>query len=434
MLALLLVLLMPRSVDILTPEAFLPLLKPARYKAVYGGRGSAKSHHFADSLIDRCCMFPTRAVCVREIQTSLEESVKRLLSDKIVALGLNDQFHVMKNEIVTPGGGIIIFRGMHGQTAESLKSLEGYDVAWVEEAQNFSQTSLNLLRPTLRKKGSELWFSWNPRRATDPVDAFFRGPQGPPPNSVVVPVSYEDNPWFDDTPLKEEMEWDRRTSPQKYAHIWLGEYLLNSEAQVFKNWVVDESAQAPDHHRIFYFGLDFGFSQSPTAGVRGWMEDDRTLCVDAEVYKVRCELDDTPALLDRLGCESASRGAPCAPECSELGHGMARKYVMVADSARPETISYLNRKGYPRVRGARKGKGSVEDGVAYLQSLRIKVHPRCKRTIDELTLYSYETDPRTGQVTPVLEDEHNHIVDSLRYMTEDLRLPRKATAGLVFAR
>ena len=158
--------------------------------------GSGKSHFFAELLIERCLLNPgTRWVCIREVQKSLDQSVKLLLEDKIKKMGVQAQFRVLHTHIETPGGGIITFQGMQNHTAESVKSLEGYDGAWVEEAQSLSQRSLDLLRPTIRKEGSEIWFSWNPRNATDPVDVLLRG-KHTPPDAIVRRVNYVDNPWF----------------------------------------------------------------------------------------------------------------------------------------------------------------------------------------------------------------------------------------------
>lgn len=179
-----------------TPEAFEPLLAPARYKGAWGGRGSGKSHFFAQEVVLRCAKVPgSRIVCVREVQKSLKDSVKRLVEDKIQSLGLGAHFDVKQAEISTPGGGLIAFQGMQDHTSESIKSLEGFTVAWVEEAQTLSARSLEMLRPTIRAPGSELWFSWNPRSATDPVDALLRGREAPP-GAIVVRANYSDNPFF----------------------------------------------------------------------------------------------------------------------------------------------------------------------------------------------------------------------------------------------
>ena len=178
-----------------TAPVFRPLLEPARYKGAYGGRGSGKSHFFGELMVERCLVNPgTLAVCIREVQKSLLQSSKRLIESKIQSLGVGAHFQVLHDRIVTPGDGLIIFQGMQDSTAESIKSLEGFDIAWVEEAQTLSARSLSLLRPTIRKGGSELWSNWNPRRKKDAIDEFLR--QKKPDNAVVVRANWRDNPWF----------------------------------------------------------------------------------------------------------------------------------------------------------------------------------------------------------------------------------------------
>lgn len=372
------------------------MLYPSRYKGAHGGRGSGKSHFFAELLIERCLMQKTSAVCVREIQKSLAQSVKKLLEIKIEALGVGSLFEVQEAQIKTPHGGLIIFQGLQNHTADSIKSLEDYDIAWVEEAQSLSQRSLDLLRPTIRKPDSELWFSWNPNQETDPVDSLLRG-DNPPPDAVVVQANYRDNPWLPDV-LRQELEYDQKRDPDKFAHVWLGEYQRNSESRVFRNWTVEEF-DAPKG-TVFRLGADWGFSVDPSVLVRCYL-DGRRLYVDYEAYMVGCEIDNLPNLFDRV------------PE--------SRKWFITADSARPETISYMQRHGYPRVNKAIKGAKSLEEGVQFLQSFDIVVHPRCQHTIDELTLYCYETDPLTGEVLPKLKDKDNHVIDALRYALEGAR-------------
>lgn len=217
--------------DVPTPRVFVPLLAPARYKGAYGGRGSGKSHFFAELLIERCIATKTDAVCIREIQKSLKQSVKKLLESKIEALGVGDQFEVLETEIRGANGSLIIFQGMQDHTAESIKSLEDFDIAWVEEAQSLSQNSLTLLRPTLRKPGSELWFSWNPRHKHDAVDKLLRGPS-PPSGAVVIPVNWSDNPWFP-AELERERTDDERDRPEMYDHIWEGGYAKVTEGAYY---------------------------------------------------------------------------------------------------------------------------------------------------------------------------------------------------------
>lgn len=384
------------ELEIQTPRAFVPLLEPSRYKGVHGGRGSGKSHFFAELLIERCMVEKTDWVCLREVQKSLAQSVKKLLEMKIEALGVGSLFEVQESKIKTPYGGQILFQGMQNHTADTIKSLEGYDGAWFEEAQSCSQRSLDLLRPTIRKEGSELWFSWNPRLSTDPVDALLRG-DNPPPNSVIVQANYADNPWFPDV-LLDEMEYDKRRDPDKYRHVWLGEYEQNSQARVFHNWSIEEfDAPAGAHFRL---GADWGFSIDPTVLVRCYI-DGRNLYVDHEAYMVGCEIDQTPDLFDRVP--------------------RSRDFFITADSARPETISYMRKHGFPKINAAVKGPKSLEEGIEFLKSFDIIVHPRCVHVIDELTAYKYKIDPLTDEVLPYLEDKHNHTIDALRYACEGAR-------------
>lgn len=206
-----------------TPKAFEPFLGPARYKGAYGGRGSGKSHFFATLGVAKAVAKPRfRLLCIREVQKSLKDSAKRLIEDKIGSLGVGGMFDVKQAEISTPGGGVIAFVGMQDHTAESVKSFEGFDAAWVEEAQSLSARSLELLRPTIRAPGSEIWATWNPRAATDAVDAFLRRVP-PPADAIIRKVNYTDNPFFP-AELEQERLDDLRNKPDRYAHIWEGEY------------------------------------------------------------------------------------------------------------------------------------------------------------------------------------------------------------------
>lgn len=384
------------TLTIQTPRWALPLLKPARYKGIYGGRSSGKSHERAEALVEQCVMQKTDAVCIREVQKSLAQSVKKLIESKIEAMGVGHLFDVQQTQIKAPHGGLIIFQGMQNHTADSIKSLEGYDVAWFEEAQSCSQRSLDLLRPTIRKDGSELWFTWNPNLPSDPVDKLLRGGK-PPADSVVLEVNYRDNPWLPKV-MQDELEYDRDRDPDKFAHIWLGQYQRNSQIRVFRNWRVEE-IEAPAG-AVFRLGADFGFSIDPSCALRCWI-DGRNLYVDKEVYRIGCEVDQLPDLF--------------------MGIPDGEKWPMVADTSRPETISYLRRHGFPKIQAAVKGARSVEEGIAFLQSFDIIVHPDCIHLIDELMLYSYKVDPLTDIVLPVLEDKDNHLIDALRYACEGVR-------------
>lgn len=215
-----------RTLRIETARAFKALLEPARYKGAWGGRGSGKSQFFSGLLPDYALLHRgLRAVCIREVQKSLKESAKRLIEDQLIKyeLGEAEGFKVFKEVIETPGDGLIIFQGMQDHTAESIKSLEGMDIAWAEEAQSLSARSLSLLRPTIRKDGSELWFSWNPRLKSDPVDKMLR--QGElPTGAVVIRANWDANPWFPAVLEQERLDC-LRTDPDQYQHIWEGDYV-----------------------------------------------------------------------------------------------------------------------------------------------------------------------------------------------------------------
>lgn len=374
------------------------LAEPSRYKAIYGGRGGSKSHSIATQLVLDGAQKPLRILCAREVQKSIRDSARRLLADKIETCGLQGFYAGSTDtEIRGANGTLFVFAGLRGN-ADSIRSLEGVDRAWVEEARTVSQSSLDTLVPTIRKDHSELWFSWNPGEPRDPIDKMFRGDIAPP-NSIVKQVNFDDNPWFPQV-LREEMEWDRQRDPDKYAHIWLGKYLRNSEARVFRNWRV-EPFETP-YDAEFRFGADWGFSIDPTVLVRGFLKG-RTLYIDREAYKVGCEIDDTPALFDTVPG--------------------SRQWTITADSARPETVSYMRRAGPTgfKIVSAIKGPGSIEDGVAFLKSFDVVIHPDCRHTADEFALYSYKIDKLTSEVLPVLEDKDNNVIDAVRYMLEALR-------------
>jgi len=383
------------NLEIETPRWAKPFEQPSRYKGAFGGRGSGKSHEFAGRVIDQS-LSGKNIVCVREIQKSLTQSAKKLIEGKIEQFGVGKHFEVQQSLIKGPANNLIIFQGMQDHNAESIKSLEGYDIAWIEEAQSLSARSLELLRPTIRKEDSEIWASWNPRFETDPIDELLRG-DDPPPDSLVIQCNHDDNPWFPDV-LKRELEYDKRRDPEKYQHIWRGGYQKNSEARVFKNWKVEEFDTPKD--AIFRLGADWGFSVDPTVLVRCFITG-RTLFIDQEAYEIGCEIENIPLLFQEI------------PD--------SEKWPIVADNNRPDTISYLRRHGFSKIYGAAKGKGSIEEGIEWLKNYDIIVHPRCKHTIDELTLYCYKTDKDTGKVLPILVDKKNHVIDSLRYANEGHR-------------
>lgn len=387
-----------------------------RYRAVHGGRGSAKSHTVADALVVHATSRKLRILCCREIQKSIKESAKRLIENKIADRKLSRVWKITETGLeCTKTGSEFLFSGLRSNP-DAIKSMEGLDIAWIEEANRVSARSLELLRPTLRLETSEMWATWNPELPTDPIDDFFRGNDPKhakrppkPKRSMVVECNWNDNPFFPNV-LREEMAYDLRRDPEKYQWVWEGQYLKTSEARVFKNWeigtiVVDRSKMRP------LYGADWGFSSDPSVLVKLWhIPGTRTIYIEAERYKVGLRIDDTPDYF------------------SKIDEGECKKWPIIADSARPETIDYMRRHGFPKMEGAKKGAGSVEDGITFLQSYDLVVDPSCKHCIDELTLYSWKTDPLTGEILPILGDKKNHVIDAIRYAVEKLR---KATYGML---
>lgn len=359
--------------------------KPVRYRVARGGRGSAKTHSYARALILKAAEQPLRIGNYREIQKSIRDSVKRVLDDQIAEMGLKDFFASTDSEIRGLNGSLFIFNGLR-TNPDAVKSTEGLDLAVVWEANRVSQRSLDLLIPTVRKPGSELWFEYNPEFDTDPVDVMFCGKDGPPPGSIVRTVNYDSNPFFPDV-LRQELEWDRKRDPEKYAHIWLGGYQQHSEARVFKNWTVEEFQRPAG--TVFRLGADWGYSIDPSVLIRCDIEGNR-LYVSAEAWQIGCEIVNLPELF--------------------MSVPQAEKWPITADGSRPETISYMRNHGFPKMLAAVKGAGSVEEGIQFLQSFDIVVHPDCEHLIQELTLYRYKTDPLTGKVLPILEDKNNHCI------------------------
>ena len=373
-------------------EAFAELYSPHRYKVFYGGRGSGKSQAVAQALTFLSSNINLRILCCREVQNSIKDSSYQVLKDMTEKLGIGHEFKFTESEILhMRTGSRFIFSGLL-RNENSIRSKEGIDICWIEEASSVSQRSWDVLTPTIRKPGSELWLTFNPLTVDDPTNVFI---ENPPPNAYVRKVNYWDNPFFPEV-LREQMEWDKKNDFEKYLHVWEGYPLTISDAQVFKGRFVVEPI--PDDlwkkaDRLF-FGADFGFARDPSTLVRSFIFDNK-LFIDHEAYGVGVEIDELPQLY---------RSVPGADQ-----------WPIKGDSARPETISYLRRHGY-NIDGAEKWPDSIEEGINFIKSFdKVVIDPRCKHTADEFRLYSYKTDRLTDEVLPVVLDKNNHTIDALRY-------------------
>ncbi|MFM0044112.1 PBSX family phage terminase large subunit [Paraburkholderia sediminicola] len=384
-------------------EKFAPLLKPARYKIFYGGRGGAKSWIIARVLIRLAAQNKLRILCARQFQTSIADSVHRLLCDQIEAMGLSDQFYITDKNISSLTGSEFIFKGLEKSIRE-IKSLEGVDICWVEEAQAVTKDNWEILIPTIRKEGSEIWVSFNPDE--EGAATYQRFVINPPPDAVVVKVGWEDNPWFPST-LEKERQHMLAVDPEAYEHVWGGSPRKISEAIIFGKRVSFETFEPPEGARFLY-GADWGFANDPTAIIRSWIKDE-CLFVDHEAFGYGVEIDETPDLI---------RSVPGADV-----------WPIKADGARPETISYMRRHGF-NIDAAEKWPGSVEDGVAHMKGFkRIIVHERCKHVGQEFRLYSYKVDKLSGDILPIIVDKHNHGMDAIRYSLDGY-IQRRGAMGV----
>lgn len=395
------------------PEYAINLFRPARYKVVYGGRGGARSWSVARTLLVKAAEKKLRILCAREMQSSLRDSVHQLLRDQIDLMGIPG-FRVTDREVRHANGSLFLFEGLRHNIAK-IKSLEGVDICWVEEAERITSRSWQVLIPTIRKHGSEIWVTFNPDQLEDAT--YQRMVVNPPKDAWIQQVNWEDNPWLTDE-LRAEKDYAYETDPEAADHVWGGNLREISEAQILRDkWIVQEFVVPTDEHGNPawsgpYQGEDFGFGSDPAAAVRVWTHDD-VLYIEYELYAHKLELDHTAQALE-----------DAIPGFSE--------YVTRADSSRPDSISYLRRHGVPRIIGVEKGPGSVEDGIAHLRSYRkIIIHPRCVHAKDEFKLYSYKVDENSGDVLPIIVDKHNHIVDSIRYALQPMIKPRRK-AGFLF--
>lgn len=395
------------------PPKLIPIFAPARgavrYRAAYGGRGSGKSFSFALMAAVWGYVEPLRILCTRELQISIKESMFAELKNAINTHSwLAAHYEIGESFIRGRNGTEFLFRGLrHNMSA--IKSMAQIDLCIVEEAEDVPEQSWLDLLPTVRAERSEIWCVWNRRLKNSPVDK--RLIVSPPDNAVVVQMNYCDNPWFPKVLDQERLHDRERMDDATYAHVWEGAYLENSEAQVLHGKYRVDVFEPGKNWDGPYLGMDFGFATDPTTAVKCWIFDDR-LYIEHEAHKVGLELDDTAEFIKRHvpGIESHS---------------------IRADSARPESISYLARHGLPRISGVKKWAGSVEDGIQHLRSYKeIIIHERCKQTLNEARLWSYKTDRHTGDILPKLADGNEHIWDAVRYALQPM-IQRRGIGGPV---
>lgn len=387
-----------KRIELQLPRRLSGFFSPGpRYHILHGGRGSGKSWSVADYLLIAGMQRQHLILCCREIQKSIKDSVKRLLDARIAHHGLEWFYRSTDTSIRGANGTEFIFAGLWRNVESVIKSMEGVTICWVEEGQTISRDSWQVLVPTIRQPGSFIIVTMNPRFPDDPIYADFIADPSLRPDARVLQMNWRHNPWFSPE-LKAEMLFQRRSNYAVYLHIWEGEILIDDEALVFGNNVQCKYFDTPIQVE-FLFGADFGYAQDPSTLNRTFMlpDDDRTIYLDYEAHGVRTEIDDLPALYAKVP--------------------LSKRGPITADSARPETINYLARRGY-NIRGAKKGPGSVEDGIAFLQSMNIIIHPRCPFTLAEFKTHKFRRHTQTNLVLPITEDTNNHHIDGTRYAYE----------------
>ncbi|SEN68308.1 PBSX family phage terminase large subunit [Halomonas caseinilytica] len=394
-----------------------------RYRGAYGGRGSAKTRTFALMSAVRAYVLAEAGqsgvvLCGREYMNSLEDSSMEEVKQAIRSVPWLDAYFDIGEKYIRTKNRLVwyTFAGLR-HNLDSIKSKARILLAWVDEAENVTEIAWQKLLPTVREEGSEVWVTWNPELDGSPTDTRFR--KNMPAGAKIVELNYTDNPWFPEV-LDQERLNDRETlDDQTYAWIWDGAYRENSEAQILAGkYRVAEFDPGKDWDGPYY-GIDWGFSQDPTAGIKCWVYD-RRLWIEYEAGKVGLENDDIAKfMIARIP-------------------GIERHKVR-ADSARPETINHVKQDGkgqresLPRIEGVDKWQGSVEDGIAHLRSYaEIVIHPRCAETLKEARLYSYKVDRLTGDVLTDIVDKHNHYIDACRYALAPMI--KKRTTGLALSR
>lgn len=393
------------------PAALGSLLFPKRYKITYGGRGSAKTRTLVSLLVERSRTRFERILCCREIMKSLADSSYQEIVDEINRRGIEEEFKILESKITHLGtGATFSFEGLY-RNVTKIKGYAGATLVWVEEAENVSKRSWDILTPTIRAPGSEIWVSFNPSKEDDPTYIRFVLPfldsmkdgQYESDRHTVIKINYDQNPWFPQE-LEDERQDMRRTDYDRYLWIWEGEFYDHTDAQVLAGkWRVDrfdmdEFGSKRMGPRFLpdgpYYGADFGYATDPNTLVRLWIWDKR-LWIDHEAYGHGIDIIDMPEFYDRIPG--------------------AKEHTIRADCARPETIAHIKRVGF-KMKAAEKWPGSVEDGIAWLRSFEeIVIHERCKHTIEEASKWSYRVDKLTGDVMPKLAEGNEHLWDAVRY-------------------
>jgi phage terminase large subunit len=378
------------------------LFEPHRYKVAYGGRGSGKSWGFARALLLQAANKTLRVLCAREVQRSIKNSVHQLLSDQIQSLGLGQFYEVLDSEIRGLNGSLFVFTGLANNTAESIKSYEGIDRVWCEEAQTISRKSWDILIPTIRKPKSEIWVSFNPGLDTD--DTYLRYCVNPPENAKVVKLNYMDNPWFSEV-LEIERLHSEKTNPD-YENIWLGDCKAAVDGAIYSN----EIREAQENNRIttvpydpmmkVHVVMDLGWNDSMSVilcqkgisdlRIIGYIEDDHRT------------LDSYSAQLKNLSYNWGTMFLPHDGQSKDFKHGISAEEIMKKLGWDIRIVP----------------KADIESGIklARMNFHRIYFDKSAQRLVECLKNYRRSINSATNEPGAPLHDEFSHGADAFRYL------------------
>lgn len=384
------------------PPKLVPVFTPPRgalrFRGARGGRGSGKSFSFALMAAVYGFAEPLRILCTRELQVSIKDSMFAEIVNAIKSHRfLTEHYTIGESFIRGANGTEFIFKGLR-HNISGIKSMALIDLCIIEEAEDMPLHSWIDLEPTIRAEKSEIWIIYNPKRENSAADKICV--KDPAPRSMFVEMNWYDNPFFPTVLNEQRLHAQKIMDANTYAWVWEGAYLTSSKAQILSGKVNVEKIVIADSWTP-YHGLDFGFSQDPTTANRCYVHNNN-LYITHEANKTGLELDDTSRFV-----------------CAKIPQ--IEKYVIRADSARPESISYLKRNGLPNIMSVKKWAGSVEDGIQHMRSYnQIIVDPSCTNTIEETRLYSYKVDRLTGDILPDIIDANNHHIDAIRYALQPM--------------
>ena len=388
----------------------------ARYRAAYGGRGSGKTKTFAKMAAVKGYMFGHAGLagailCAREHLNSLDESsmeeIKATIRDEPI---LNDYYEIGEKFIRSKDRRIrFVFAGLR-HNLDSIKSKANVLLAWVDEAENVSEAAWQKLIPTVRAPNSEIWATWNPENPESATNRRLRINSSK--DMKVAQINWRDNPWFP-TVLNLERVRDLEQRPDIYGHVWEGDFLTQTNVQVFSGKWRSEEFIPQNGWSGPYFGLDFGFRPDPLCAVKCWVHDEN-LYIEQEAYGTEIEIDQTFDFITKRMPDFA-------------------KHVSRADSAEPKTISYLQRNGFPRMEGVKKWPNSIAEGIRFIRGFKcVIIHPTCTGALRDFRLYSHKVDRLSGDILPDVLDANNHAPDAVRYAIAPLI--KAITAGKMVIR